>query len=135
MRNFLHTRLAILALGAVVFTMVFAAAASLTVSSNALPQSGSGATAVCDADGVNIGYTVSGSTVTEIVVTDVECDGGEITLATSAGSYTFVETATQTLTATTTVTYALGAEGGAAAPVSIASFDPGTVTVTLVPNP
>ena len=135
MRTIANSRLGILALGVIAFTTVFAAAASLTVTTIALPQSGSDATAACDADGVNVGYTVSGSTVTEIVVTDVECNGGEITLATSAGSYTFVETATQTLTATTTVTYTLGAEGGAAAPVSIASFDPGTVTVTLVPNP
>jgi hypothetical protein len=136
MRKHLHTRLGVLAVGAVVFTMVFAAAASLTVTSNALPQSGSDATAVCDADGVNVAYTIEGSTVTEIVVEDVECNGGQITIATSSGGYTFVETDTQSLSSSpTSVTYTLGAEGGAAAPVSIASFDPGTVTVTLVPNP
>ena len=132
MRSFRQTRLGVLALGVVAFTMVFAAAASLTITSNDLPQSGTKVTAVCDADGVNVGYTVVGSTVTAIVVTDNECASGNITLATTA-AYTFVETATQTNAAT--VTYTLGAEGGAAAPISIASFDPGTVSVTLVPNP
>jgi hypothetical protein len=132
LRSFAQARLGVLALGVVAFTMVFAAAASLTVASNALPHSGSDVTAVCDADGVNVGYTVVGSDVTEIVVTGNDCATGEIALATTA-AYTFVETATQANAAT--VTYTLGAEGGAAAPISIASFDPGTVTVTLVPNP
>lgn len=132
MHKLLRARLGILGIGAVVFSTTFAAAASLTVNTDALPQSGSDLSVVCDADGVNIGYTVSGANVTEIVVTDDECASGEITLATTAG-YTFVETATQSNAAT--VTYTLGAEGGAAAPIAIAAFDPGTVTVTLVPNP
>jgi hypothetical protein len=46
LRTSAKTRLGVLALGAVAFTMVFAAAASLTVTGNALPQSGSDVTAV-----------------------------------------------------------------------------------------
>lgn len=126
----LRSPLAILAVGAMVFATVFAAASSLTVATDLLPQSGSDLTADCDTDGVNVGYTVSGLNVTTIVVTDDDCATGTITLTTTAG-YTFVESATQANAAT--VTYTLGAVGGAAAPISIVTFDPGTVTVTLVP--
>lgn len=132
MHKLLRARVALLGVGAVVFSTTFAAAASLTVNTDALPQSGSDVSVVCDADGVDIGYTVVGANVTAIVVSDDDCATGEVTLATTA-AYTFVETATQANAGT--VTYTLGAEGGAASPISISSFDPGTVTVTLVPNP
>lgn len=125
MRNFFRTRLAVLVLGIVVFAMVFAAAASLTVTTATLPQSGSDLTAGCDADGVTVGYTIVGATVTAIVVSGNDCATGTITLTTTAG-YTFNETATQAnpipVAAFTMVT-----------PVSIAAFDPGTITITLLP--
>ena len=130
MRNKLRSPLAIVAVGVMVFASVFAAASSLTVSNGTLPQSGSAATADCDTDGVAVGYTVSGTNVTKIVVTDDECASGTITISTTAG-YTFVESATQSNAAT--VNYTLGAVGGAASPISIVTFNPGTVTVTLVP--
>ena len=59
----LRSPLAILAVGAMVFATVFAAASSLTVATDLLPQSGSDLTADCDTDGVNVGYTVSGLNV------------------------------------------------------------------------
>jgi hypothetical protein len=130
MRAKLRSPLAILAIGAIVFATVFAAASSLTVATDLLPQSGSSVTASCDTNGVSVGYTVSGANVTKIVVTGDDCATGTITLATTAG-YTFVESATQANAAT--VTYTLGAVGGAAAPITIVLFNPGTVTVTLLP--
>ena len=130
MRDKLRSPLAIIAIGVIVFATVFAAASSLTVATDLLPQSGSGVTASCDTNGVSVGYTVSGINVTKIVVTGDDCATGTITLATTAG-YTFVESATQSNAAT--VTYTLGAVGGAAAPITIVLFNPGTVTVTLVP--
>ena len=69
---------------------------------------------------------MSGSDVTEIVVSGNDCATGEITLATMAG-YVFDEGATQSYA--TSVTWTL------TTPVSIATFDPGTITVTLDPNP
>ena len=130
MRARMRSPLAVIVIGTIVFATVFAAAASLTVGTNLLPQSGSDVAVPCDTDGVNVGYTVSGLNVTELVVTGNDCLTGTITLVTTAG-YTFVESATQS--SASTVTYTLGAAGGAALPVTIASFLPGTVTVTLVP--
>ena len=130
MRKILRSPIAFVAVGVMVFATVYAAASSLTVATDLLPQSGSHATADCDTDGVAVGYTVSGVNVTKIVVTDDECATGTITLTTTAG-YTFVESATQSNAGT--VNYTLGAVGGAAAPISIVTFNPGTVTVTLVP--
>jgi hypothetical protein len=130
MRANLRSPIAIVAIGTIVFATVFAAASSLTVATDLLPQSGSDVTADCDTDGVNVAYTVSGLNVTNFVVSDDDCATGTITLSTTAG-YTFVETATQSNAAT--VTYTLGTPGGAASPVTILAFNPGTVTVTLVP--
>lgn len=130
MRDRLRSPLAILTAGVIVFATVFAAASSLTVATDVLPQSGSGVTASCDTNGVSVGYTVSGLNVTKMVVSGNDCATGTITLSTTAG-YTFVESATQNNAAT--VTYTLGAVGGAAAPISIVLFNPGTVTVTLLP--
>jgi hypothetical protein len=130
MRDRFRSPLAILAIGVIVFATVFAAASSLTVATDLLPQSGSGVTASCDTNGVSVGYTVSGLNVTKIVVSGNDCATGTITLSTTAG-YTFVESATQNNAPT--VNYTLGAVGGAAAPISILLFNPGTVTVTLVP--
>lgn len=130
MRARMRSPLAIIVIGTIVFATVFAAAASLTVGTDLLPQAGSAIAVPCDTDGVNVGYTVSGLNVTELVVTGNDCLTGTITLVTTAG-YTFVQSATQS--SASTVTYTLGAVGGAALPVTIASFLPGTVTVTLVP--
>jgi hypothetical protein len=124
MINRIRTPLGIVAVGAIIFATVFATAASLTVNTDALPQSGSDVSAVCDADGVDVGYTVSGGNVTEIVVSDDDCATGTITLTTTPG-YAFDETGTQANAATVTFTLTT--------PVSIASFDPGTVSVTLIP--
>jgi hypothetical protein len=130
MRDRIRTPLGIMAIGAVVFAVVFAAAASLTVGTNLLPQAGSDVTLPCDANGVNVGYNVSLGSVTGMVVSGIDCATGTVTLVTTAG-YTFVQTATQNTASS--LTYTLGAAGGAALPIAIAAFVPGTVTVTLIP--
>ena len=130
MRARMRSPFAIVAVGTIVFATVFAAAASLTVGTDLVPQAGSDVTVPCDTDGVNVGYAVSGLNVTQLVITGNDCLTGTVTLVTTAG-YTFVQGATQSNAST--VSYTLGAVGGAALPVTIASFLPGTITVILVP--
>lgn len=126
MLKFVRPRLGLLALGAIVFAMVFAAASSLSVTSDKLPQSGGVATADCDADGVAVSFTVSGGNVTEIIVSDDDCATGTITLASST-TYVYDEGATQSNASAVTWTLAT--------PEAVASFDPGTVSFTIDPNP
>lgn len=118
-----------LAAGAIVFAMVFAAAAALTVNTAPLPQSGSDVTAACDADGVDVTYTVVGSgyqaEVTEFVVSDIECAGYDVTVETT--NYAFTNGTQTAGAAPDTLTFTLTAA------VGVAAFDPGTVYVTLVP--
>lgn len=130
MRDKLRSPLGIVAIGAMVFATVFAAASSLTVGADLLPQSGSDVTLPCDADGVSVGYNISAGAVTGLVVSGIDCATGSVSLVTTA-AYTFVEGPTQNSAGT--VTYTLGAVAGAALPIPVALFVPGTVTVTLVP--
>ena len=130
MRDRLRSPLGIIAIGTIVFATVFAAASSLTVGSNLLPQSGSDVTLPCDADGVSVGYNISAGAVTGLVINGIDCATGTVTLVTTA-AYTFVQGPTQNSAGS--VTYTLGAVAGVALPIPIALFVPGTVTVTLVP--
>jgi len=130
MRQALRTRFGVLALGAIVFATVFAAAAALDVTQKATPQSGAGTAAVCDSNGVTVGYTYAGTNVTEIKVTGDGCATGNLVISTAA-AYFFVEGDSQANAPT--VTFTLADSEGTPTPISAAVFDPGVITVTLLP--
>lgn len=116
--------LGIIAVGAIAFGAVSAAATALTVNGNNVPAQGSRAAAEC-ADSVAVAYTTSGSDVTAITLTD----GG------NCGAYTPTISSTDgTIPAGTMGSYDAGTDSWTytlTSAESIATFDPGTVTVTL----
>lgn len=131
MRHVLRTRFGALAIGAVVFATVFAAAAALDVTQSKTPQSGTGTATVCDSNGVSVAYSYSGTDITAIDVTGNDCATGNMVLTTEAG-YFFVEGNSQAHASTATFTLA-ATDGGTATPISAAAFAPGAITVTLLP--